>query len=318
MSAGSAQGAPGSLLKGVLRHLGAPGLECTIVFTAKPAGGGADGGEEHVDLLYMDVDANSVGDIVSGCRDFVEHRKEWAEARLDLDADNEVPRQEYHVIAEDEVPSIALHTAKTRHQIERLDPEFVARLKSVQIRLQTRSTTAVFFTKFTKSKVLTQSKKIGRLTDGTLTLSKDTLIELPVYYDCCLYEGNLAVFHRPRFEDIFGYHAYHLSLHDEVFAHLRQTNANIDRFDDLLEQTRSDKRKLRKFGPIKDKGIYEWSFDDIDGFLKKRNITTVRTDPATHKIMFDSAQAMLDFYNDAHLDSKATGRRYRAQSKSRE
>ena len=318
MNAGRARGAPSALLEDVLRPLGAPGLECTVVFAARPEATSGGGGEGEVELSYMDVDRDSVDSIVSSCRDFVEHRKGWSEERLELDIDNEIPREEYHVVAEGEVQSIALHTAKTRRQIEVLDPEFAARLKSVQMRLQTRSGTVVFFRRFTKGKVLTQGKNIALLTNGTLRVSRDTLIELPGDYDCCLYGGTLAVFHRPHFEDIFGYHEHHLSLHAEVFDHLERANVSIDRFDELMEQTRSDKRKLRKFGPIKDKGMYKWDFAKIDKFLKKRNITTVRAVRATRTVEFDNAQALLDFYNDAHLDSRATGRKYRAQSKSRE
>lgn len=317
MSAGSGRGAGGALLEGVLRHLGDADLTCTVVFAAKPAAGGG-GGSGEVELSYMDVDTGSVDGIVSGCRDFVEHRRGWPETRLDLDADNEIPRQEYHVVAEGEVPSIGLHTARARRQIEILDPEFAARLKSVQMRLQTRRGAAVFFRRFTKGKVLTQGKKIGRLTNGRLSVSRDTLIELPGDYDCCLYGGTLAVFHRPHFEDIFGYHEHHLLQHADVFGHLERADVNIDRFAELMEQTRGDKRKLRKFGPIRDKGIYRWDFAKIARFLKRRKITTVRTVAATRTVEFDNAQAMLDFYNDAHLDSRATGRKYRAQSKSRE
>ena len=86
----------------------------------------------------------------------------------------------------------------------------------------------------------------------------------------------------------------------------------------MFEKTRNDKRKLRKFASIRDKGIYKWGYARIEKFLKERAIRTVRLDPKTRAITFDNAQAMLDFYNDAHLDSKATGRQYKAQSKSQE
>ena len=49
-----------------------------------------------VELSYMDVDDDSVPGIVSVCRDFAKHRREWAEVPLDMDADNEIPREEYH------------------------------------------------------------------------------------------------------------------------------------------------------------------------------------------------------------------------------
>lgn len=317
MVTGSGGGSPDTLLGRVLRHLDAPGLACTIVLATRPEGG-AGGGEDPVELSYMDVDADSVAGIASGCRDFVEHRIGWAEVPLDLDSDNEIPREEYHVVASDKVPSIELHKARTRRQIEELDPAFVGRLKSLQVRLETRNRTAVFFRRFTKGKVLSQGKKLGRLTNGRLSLSRDTLIELPGDYDCCLHGDSVAVFHRPHFEDIFGYHEHHLSLHEEVFEGLENASVTIDRFGEMMEQTRGDKRKLRKFGAIRDKGMYKWGFGRIEKFLRKRNTPTVRADPRTRTVAFDSAQALLDFYNDAHLDSRATGRRYRAQSKSRE
>lgn len=222
------------------------------------------------------------------------------------------------MVAKAKVPLIEVHTAATRRQIGALDPSFVDRLKSLQVRLDTGNRTVVFFRGFTKGKVLSQGKKLGRLTDGRLSLSKETLMELPSDYDCCLYGDDLAVFHRPHFEDIFGYHDYHLSQHRKVFEGLENAKVNIDRFDEIEEQTRGDKRKLRKFSAIRDKGMYKWGFARIEKFLKERNIPKVHADPKTRTVVFDSAQAMLDFYNDAHLDSKATGRRYRAQSKSRE
>ena len=265
---------PGALIGGVMRHLHSPDLTCTIVLATRPEGGatGGDDGAEPVELSYMDVDRDSVAGIVADCIGFVEHRRGWDEVPLDLDADNEIPLEEYHVIASAEVPFIELHTARPRNQIEELGPNFVSRLKSLQVRLQTRKRTVIFFRKYTKGKVLSQGKKLGRLTNGKLRLSKETLIELPGDYDCCLYEDVLAVFNRLHFEDIFGYRDYHLSLHEEVFEGLANTGVTIERLDEIMEQTRNDKRKLRKFGSIRDKGMYQWDFDKIEKFLKRRNI----------------------------------------------
>lgn len=316
MSTGSAQGAPGALIGKVMRHLDAPRLGCTIILATRPERGDDDG--PPVELSYMDVDDDSVHGIVSVCKDFAKHRREWAEVPLDMDADNEIPREEYHMVAKAKVPSIEIHTAATRRQIGELDPAFVARLKSLQVRLDTKGRTVVFFRRFTKGKVLSQGKKLGRLTDGRLSLSKETLMELPSDYDCCLYGDDLAVFNRLHFEEIFEYHEHHLSQHREVFEGLKNAKVNIANFDDMLEKTRSNKRMLRKFGAIMDKGIYEWDFAKISRFLKRRKIKKISTDAKTRTVTFDGAQAMLDFYNDAHLDSKATQRRYRAQSKSPE
>ena len=309
----------GALLERIARHLDSPDLVCTAVFAFRPARRDASGGaQEPVELRYMDMDRRSVPVIVDACRAFVEHRAKWTETALDMNSDNEIPREEYSVVAKNKVPSIELHTEGRGRPIHTLDPGLVSRLKSLQIRLQTRDTTAVFFRKFTKGRVHLESKKIWRVFDGVLGVLKDTIIDLPGDYDCCLIGNKLAVFHRNRFEEIFGYREFHLSAHGEVFAHLKKADVNIANLDDLLEKTRNNKLKLRKFAPIRDKGMYRWDYERIAKFLEERTVGTVRLDPETRTVEFDNPQALLDFYNDAHLDSKATGRKYRAQSKSRE
>lgn len=309
----------GILLERLAQHLDSPGLACTAVFAFRPVGRGVSGGTpDPVELRYMEIDRRSVPVIVDGCREFVEHRAGWTETALDMNSDNEIPREEYNVVAKGNVPSIELHTGGRGRPIPALDRSLASRLKSLQIRLQTRDATAVFFRKFTKGRVHMESKKIWRVFDGVLGVLEDTIIDLPGDYDCCLLGNRLAVFRRNRFEEIFGYRKFHLSAHKDVFAHLKKADVNIANFDDLLKQTRNDKRKLRKFAPIRDKGMHKWSYERIEKFLEERAVSTVRLDPKTRTVEFDSAQAMLDFYNDAHLDSKATGRRYRAQSKSRE
>lgn len=314
--------ARGRLLEEIARHLDAPGLTCKVVFATQPpgrrAGQAALDGAEPVDLSYMDMDKKSVPEIVGSCKEFVRRRLEWAETPLDLDTDNEMPREEYSVATTAEVHSLEHHMRDAADQIESLDSRMALGLKSLQLRLQTEDVTVIFFRKFTKGRVHIKNRNMLRLYRGVLTVPKDTLIDLPGDYDCCLFGHKLAVFNRRRFEEIFGYRRFHLLSHKKVFAHLKKSDVTIDNLDELSAKTRSDKRKLRKFASILDKGIYKYKYEEIEAFLKERAVRTVHLDPKTRTISFDSAQAMLDFYNDSHLDSKATGRRYRAQSKSRE
>ena len=315
--------AKGGLLGKIVRHLDSPYLTCTVVLSTRPAGWRAgqtvlDGAGEPVELSYMDMDRGSVPEIVGGCKGFVKRRLDWSETPMDMNSDNEMSQEEYSVAAASRVHSLGLHTADVVNQIGALDPKLTRRLKSLQIRLRTSNATVIFFRKFTKGRVHIKNKNMLRLYRGVLTVPKDTLIDLPGDYDCCLFGHNLAVFNRRRFEEIFGYRRFHLSSHKSVFAHLKKSDVKISNFNEMLEKTRSDNRKLRKFASIQDKGIYKYNYEEMEEFLKERTIRTVRLDPKTRTITFDNAQAMLDFYNDAHLDSKATGRRYRAQSKSRE
>lgn len=310
--------AEGELLSAIARHLDSQHLTCTVVFATKPADRTAPDGAEPVELSYMDMDRGSLPEIVNSCRDFVKHRLEWTETPMDMNSDNEMPQEEYSVAAMNDVPSLEFHMGDARDKINALDPKLASRLKSLQIRLETRDAKVIFFRKFTKGRVHIKNKNILRLYRGLLTVPKDTLIDLPGDYDCCFFGSKLAVFQRKRFEEIFDYRRFHLSTHGKIFAHLKKAGVKITNFDEMFEKTRNDKRKLRKFASIRDKGIYKWGYARIEKFLKERAIRTVRLDPKTRAITFDNAQAMLDFYNDAHLDSKATGRQYKAQSKSQE
>ncbi len=62
--------------------------------------------------------------------------------------------------------------------------------------------------------------------------------------------------------------------------------------------------------------MYQWSFKQIVSFLEIRPTATITIDPKKKKIKFKNVYAMIHFFNDSHLDSKATNRKYLVQDKS--
>ena len=296
----------------IIHFLANPEITCQVVFVTK---------EKHYDenivkLQYMDLDNDSSDRIVEECIKFIRHRENWEYANYGEDRDAELI-EKYYIENIKNIPNAKTYLEEPNGKIISLEDKFVRSLKSIQFRFQTRGKTIIFFRKFTRQKILSYEKKILKAMLGTLTLNKDHIIEVPRDYDCCKYENDMIIFHPNNFEDLFDYHEIHVEVYREVFKYLEnKIDYKIKNINTLREQVLNHSQKLRKLPSIKEKEMYKWSFKQINAFLKKRPTSTVSIDPKKKVVTFNDVYAMIHFFNDAHLDSKATDTSYLAQSKS--
>ena len=301
-----------SIPRKIIHFLANPEITCQVVFVTKEK----HHDENIVKLQYMDLDIDSIDRIVKECIQFIKHRENWKYANYGKDRDAKLV-EKYNIEDMKNIPNTKIYLGQPNDKITSLEDGFVRSLKSIQFRFQTRRKTIIFFRKFTQQKILSHGKGTWKAMSGILTLNKDHIIEVPRDYDCCKYENNMIIFHPDNFEDLFDYHEIHAEVHREVFEYLENdTDYKIKNIDALRELALNHPQKLRKLPSIKEKEIYKWSFKQIKAFLKKRPTSTVSIDLKKKLVTFKNVYAMIHFFNDAHLDSKATDTSYLAQSKS--
>ncbi len=272
--------------------------------------------EVRVELQYMDLRIEDMSKIITQCINFVSQRENWDYQDYGNNRDETLIKK-YLIEDMKHIPNTNVYLKETNDQVTELDEQFVNNLKSIQFRFTMQGKTVIFFGKFTKQKILSHKKSIWNAISGVLTLNKDEIVELPQDYDCCKYGNEMIIFHPDNFEDLFDYHEIHMEFHKEVFTHLENhADYVIEDIDKIKGQISKHSQKLRKLPAIKEKKMYLWSFKKIDEFLKKRQISSVEIDRKKKSIKFKDAYAMMHFYNDAHLDSKATETSYFTTSKS--
>lgn len=264
----------------------------------------------------MDITTDSIGEIVSNCKKFVAERENWEHEEYGKNRD-EVLMRKYNTETMKNIPNTNIYLRKTDFKADSFDDELVDNLKFIQFRFQSRDTTIIFVRKFTRQKILSHGKKLWREISGTLTLTDDSIVEIPTDYDFCKYGHDVAIFHPDNFEDFFDYHEIHEKHHKTVFTHFQsKIDYKIIDLDKYMGQTFEHPQKLRKLPSIVEKKMYLMTYKQIQHLLKVRPMSTVKLDVKKRTIEFKDVFAMMDFYNDAHLNSPATKMKYLAQYKS--
>ncbi len=296
----------------ILQFLAKSEITCQVIFVTKKN----QGDEVYVELQFMDLYITAMKKIITQSIEFISERENWDYQNYGENRD-EVLNKKYNIEDIKQIPNTSIYLKSTNEQVTKFDEQFVNNLKSIQLRFQMQGKTIVFFKKFTKQKILSHKKSIWKAMSGVLELNEDEIVEIPQDYDCCKYGNEMIIFHLNNFEDLFDYHEIHTEIHKEVFDYLENhIDYVIEDIDKIKDQISKHPQKLRKLPAIKEKGIYLWPFKKIVEFLKQRPISSVIINQKKKSIKFEDAYAMMHFYNDAHLDSKATETSYFTISKS--
>ena len=296
------------------------GLSCSAIFAMRDEpreGGDADG----LILARMNLEPRAFDEIVARIRRFVEKRLDWDAVELSGDGDEgggPAPGS-YYVEDAAAVTRPARYSGSPDDEYRALDGKSVPRLVAVTFVLEGPRGSAAFTKKFTPGKVITEKRSHFKIAKAVIDVEDDDVVDLPEKYDCCLHGGDMLIFDRPNFEDLFGYHEQHAGIHRQVFGYWRsEANYEIAGLDKYEAQTASDPTKMRKFRAIRDREIYRWEFASIRDFLRNYPIDGIAVRDEPPQIAFKNVYTLLHFFNDAHLTSGATNRRYLATSKREE
>jgi hypothetical protein len=299
----------------IIHFLARDDVTCQVIFVTKKK---VDG-ELDVTLQYMDLTTDSIDEIKSNCQKFSKERDDWENEEYGKNRDEQLIRK-YNTEIMENIPNTNRYLKKADFKAESINnTELVNYLKFIQFRFESKNKTVIFVRRFTMQKILSHGKKIWKEISGTLKLSDDNIVEIPQDYDFCKYDNDVLIFHPDSFEDFFDYHEIHEKYYKTVFNHIsKKADYTIIDFDKYSEQALEHPQKLRKLPAIEEKKMYLWSFKQIQAFLKKRPIPSVELDSKKKTIKFKTVYAMMDFYNDAHLDSQATKTKYVVQNKAKE
>ena len=295
-------------------------LSCSVIFAMRDerrAGGDGDG----LILARMNLEPRAFDEIVARIRRFVEKRLDWDAVKLGGDGDEgDGPAPgSYYVEDAAAVTRPDRYSGGPDDEYRALDGKSVPRLVAVTFVIEGPRGSAAFTKKFTPGKVITEKRPHFTLAKAVIDVEDDDVVDLPEKYDCCLHGDDMLIFDRPNFEDLFGYHEQHAGIHRQVFGHWRSgADYEIAGLDKYEAQTASDPTKMRKFRAIRDREIYRWEFARIRAFLRGHPVDGIEVRDEPPRIAFKSVYTLLHFFNDAHLTSGATNRRYLATSKREE
>lgn len=297
----------------ILYHIAKPGLTCQIVYTMK------EKGEEEIEssLSYMQLDRNTIPEIVNTCVYFVKNRQDWKFEEYGKNKDDEIAHK-YRTKDLKEIPKTRKILEEPIQFEQEVSEKLIKNVKFIQFRFFTSDgKKAIFFKKFTGSKFLLKEKlRYHVIRAGILSFSDQNMVDLPREFDCILYGGQMLIFNEANFEELFDYQEIHEKDHREVFKTLEKADYSIIELEKYKEQCFHDPQKLRKFAAIKEKELYKMNLSEIKRLVKVRPVNSLHIDSAAKELEFDTVHAFLDFFNDNHLTSPFTKTNYLSQSKS--
>lgn len=314
-----------NILCRIIDLLDSDDLACHVVFVfRKEAVKATDAcrSRHDYDLVGMNLKERAYSEIVDRYQKFVKARAEWRPLPIGGGDDgSEPPAESYYVEATSNVPFHEKYLAEPSKDGEfSLNKSFTPKLSAIEFRFSAGSSRAVFIKNFMPRKTFKyEHKYMVKLIKGYIDVEKDYVIELPDRCDCCVFGDHMLIFERGGYEDLFDHTARNMAAHKRVFKHFREeSDFEIVDIDALETQMLNDPAMLQKFPMIIKKGLWNKPFSFIYKFLNERPIITVTVTTNPNRIKFRDSYAMIHFFNDAHLDSKATGRQYLASTKTEE
>lgn len=304
--------------------LGDKGLTCHVVFVSRKKVNSEDGDSRRHDfeLVGMNLRKRAYTEIVRRYKEFAKAREDWDLISVkDNDDGGEPPEQSCYVENLSSVPFYEEYLKKPADDGKKhFDSKFISTIAAIQFRFTSNAGTVVFIKKLTPGKILKQKKRtIFKIVSGDLDVEKDNVVDLPEGCDCCVFDEQMLIFARGRYENLFDYHARYEAAHNKVFENLKKRiDYKIDEIETLEGQTLRDPAKLRRFIAIKNKGIWKKTFAEIRTFLENRPIKGVSATINPNRLSFKDSRALIRFFNDSHLDSIVTGTRYLASAKTEE
>lgn len=291
-------------------------MSCSAIFAIKS--GVEYEGDDGLRLIRTPLKRRAFDEITGRIDRFVEKRADWDSVKLGGDGDDggEPDRGSYYI---ENAASVPGHDRYSKDPDDgSIDHKLVRRLVAIAFQLDGPGQSAVFVKKFTPTKIVTTKRKHFAFVSGAIDVQDGDVVDLPEWYDCCMYGDKTLIFHRSNFEDLFDYRERHILVHRQVFDHWEGVDFKIVDLDKYRTQTMNSPRKLRKFQSISAGAIWRWSFEQICRFLENHPVDGIKVEAETRQVWFKNDYALLHFFNDSHLASNATGRRYLATSKREE
>lgn len=176
----------------------------------------------------------------------------------------------------------------------------------------------VFFTKYSKSKVIDRSTMFGMsFNGGRFDLIHNDLFTLAKDFHCFYWRDYLYFKNKHWFELIFDYDT-ELRSQAVVFAEDIGDNF-ISNCNDFRDDCLRDKNKLKKMSNVLNKNYYDQiNFEDIFNIKEKYNLD-IELDQENEKIVYDGDKQklwlILKVFDDDYLLSETTKNRYEVHSK---
>jgi hypothetical protein len=176
----------------------------------------------------------------------------------------------------------------------------------------------VFFTKYSKSKVIDRSNILGMLfNNGRFDLINNDLFTLTKDFHCFYWRDYLYFKNKHWFEQIFDYDT-ELMKQAVVFAEDIGNNF-ISNCNDFRDDCLRDKNKLKKMSNVLNKNYYDQiNFEDIYNIKEKYNLD-IELDRENEKIVYNGDKQklwlILKVFDDDYLLSETTKNRYEVHSK---
>lgn len=268
---------------------------------------------------YISLDTSSVEDIRNSCQNFVKEREKWGSFEYGEQPDNEKTTGVFRTINVNDIPFQRTILKKPTTLENSITEDLMNSTKWIGFRFESSNNKSVLCLKRISNSyfVLRKHNKFHFVRGGVATLFRDNLVKFPGDFDIIKYDDLLLIFSPFQFEELFHYHILHEKYRKQVFDYIRKkADYEIEDLDDFEDVVKNDRKLLRKFGPIKDKQIYNKKLSEIKKALKVRKVPTLTISGNTMK--FKSSRSFINFFNDNHLSSQFTKKHYLSHSKTEE
>jgi hypothetical protein len=178
------------------------------------------------------------------------------------------------------------------------------------------------FQDYTRAQILGRTSRVRMLVNNTTHKRiEQSVMSIPNRLDAVFYKGTIFVFDQRRFEKIFDYHDEFEKVAEQAFTTLEESDIPFSQFDIFREAVVGNKRALRLFYEVEQRGKYR----DMDASHVKMvndrfdtDIHFTEADDGTIQIGMRNkldVWRILRFLNDDHLTSPITETDYVSTAK---
>lgn len=178
------------------------------------------------------------------------------------------------------------------------------------------------FQHYTRSQILGRTSRIRMLVnDETHEKIERSVMSIPNRLDAVYYDETIFAFDQRRFEKIFDYHDEFEQVAEETFSELRDSDIPFSQFEMFCEAVRGNKRALRLFYEVEQRGRYREMDSEHVEMVNERFETDIHfteDEDGTLQIGMKNkldVWRVLRFLNDDHLTSPITETDYVSLSK---
>lgn len=276
--------------------------------------------EGNLSTSYMDLNEKTKKQLIKICQNFVEDKKNWKTMDYKTSLDNTQKNGLIRTYDKTDLKHNKSILKEPEEMETKLDDSLKEKTKMLGFRIVLPNNKFILFLKKNTKNyfIIKQEFKYLIFGGGVASIyEQGKLIRFPENFDLIIYDKDILIFNIYQFEEIFKIHLEYEKDREKVFEYIQNSaDYEIPLLDEWEEKMKDSPSMLRKFKSIIQKNIYTQPIKEIKKALAARPVKGVNV--KGDKLKFHSPQDFISFFNDNHLDSYFTSKKYEVNSKTEE